>query len=222
MINSMIIPEGYEVIQSYKNGNIKVAHREPCLKCNGKGQIAYYAHIFAGVCYDCGGSGFVTVKEVIKTPENEAKDRAKAEAKAAKLAAERERKEQERREEEAKRAAELAEKRAISQHIGTVGDKIQFDAVLVYSARWEQPSFSGFGTTTYHRHILRDDAGNVYTWKTTNNLCTTQGADNYLVASQGDRVTVKGTIKAHGEYEGEKQTELTRVKTLSITKEGKQ
>lgn len=217
-MSNITIPDGYEVIHTYKNGNIKVAHREPCMKCNGKGQISYYAHIFAGVCYDCGGSGVVTIKELMKTPENEAKDRAKAEAKAAKLAAERERKEQERRDEDARREAELAEKRAISQHVGAVGDKIQITAILVYTARWEQPSFSGYGTVAQHRHIFKDDAGNVYTWKTTNSVYTTQGDNDYMVASQGDRVTLKGVIKAHSEYQGEKQTELTRCKAVDIQK----
>lgn len=216
-MSSIAVPEGYTLIHSYKNGNIKVARRERCFKCNGSGKIGYFAHIYGGECFECRGSGVVTVTEILKTPENEARDRAKAEAKAEQLRLEAEAKAQAEREAEAKRQAELDEKRAISQHVGAVGDKVQLELVLVYSARWEQASYSGYGSTTYHRHILRDDLGNVFTWKTTNTLNIEQADGSYLVAEQGDRVTLKGTIKAHGDYQGEKQTELTRCKTLSIT-----
>jgi hypothetical protein len=55
-----------------------------------------------------------------------------------------------------------------------------------------------------HINTLRHaPTGRCYVWKTGTVALTT-----------GDVLTIKGTIKAHGEYRGEPQTELTRCKVL--------
>ena len=55
-----------------------------------------------------------------------------------------------------------------------------------------------YGTTFLYRFV--DDAGNVFVWKAS-------GAYNVF-----DGVTIKGTVKDHSEYQGVKQTVLTRCK----------
>jgi hypothetical protein len=45
----------------------------------------------------------------------------------------------------------------------------------------------------------------VFTWKTLRGICM----------EYGENVEIKGTIKAHGEYKDEKQTELTRCKVTT-------
>lgn len=54
-----------------------------------------------------------------------------------------------------------------------------------------------------NQHTTFEDAqGHQFLWKT----------GSYIEAQEGDKVTLKGTIKAHSEYKGIKQTELTRCK----------
>ena len=50
-----------------------------------------------------------------------------------------------------------------------------------------------------HIHTMRDPAGNAIVWKTTSKRL-----------EPGETVSGKGTIKAHTEYKGEQQTEITR------------
>lgn len=65
-------------------------------------------------------------------------------------------------------------------------------------------SFDGlYGTTYIHKFI--DYNHNIFIWKT----------GGYVDADSGDVVTIKGVIKEHNEYRGEKQTILTRCKILN-------
>ena len=97
-------------------------------------------------------------------------------------------------------------KKAISQHVGQVGDKVEIKGLYVRSGSWEQKSFSGYGTDTMYIHTFKDTDGNVFTWKT----------QKYLDLNYGEPVIVKGTIKNHSEYKDEKQTELTRCKVVMV------
>lgn len=91
------------------------------------------------------------------------------------------------------------EKRRISEqtskHIGNVGERIVAEVSYVECVTsWE----TQFGTTRIYKIV--DVEGNVYTWKT----------GNYI--EEDELKTVKGTVKAHTEFRGTKQTELTRCK----------
>ena len=88
-------------------------------------------------------------------------------------------------------AARAAE-RGNSQHVGAVGERRDF--TLTVKA---VPSFdTAYGTM--YVHICRDDAGNVVIYK---------GKE---IAEKGQTITLKATIKAHGERGGEKQTIIAR------------
>ena len=189
-----------------------------CDRCGGKG---YYAigvlnmkPILSphdnGMCWKCFGTGKVHGKWIERTPEYQAKldakRQAKWEAEQAKLDAERaEREAKEKAEREAKEA-EIRALKAISQHVGHIGDKVEVKGTYVRSGSWEQRSFGGWGTDTMYVHTFKDADGNVFTWKTQKSLGL-----NY-----GDMVDVKGTIKNHSEYKDEKQTELTRCKVTAV------
>ena len=54
-------------------------------------------------------------------------------------------------------------------------------------------------------YLFKDNVGNIYKWNTT----------VYIKEDEGDQLKLKGTIKNHTEYDGEKQTELTRCKVIS-------
>jgi len=48
--------------------NAADAREIKCSSCNGKGKIAYYAHVDGGLCYTCDGEGFVTLSDATHTP----------------------------------------------------------------------------------------------------------------------------------------------------------
>lgn len=194
-----------------RNGSKHYEGEVVCDRCGGDGLYKWGAIIngapqYVGVCYKCAGAGKVYSKWIERTPEYQAKLDAKRQAKwaaieeAAKLERE-EREERERAEREAKEARIKAEK-AISQHVGTVGDKVEFKGSYVRTGSWEQKSFSGYGMETMYIHTFKDADGNVFTWKT----------QRGLAFEYGENVNVKGTVKEHTEYKDEKQTMLTRCK----------
>ncbi len=93
--------------------------------------------------------------------------------------------------EKVKKEAEAAKK---SEYVGEIGKRIEFKvASIVCVTSWE----TQWGLTKIFK--ITDEAGNVYTWKTSNWL-------------PDEITTIKGTVKEHKEYRGVKQTEFTRCK----------
>ena len=81
-----------------------------------------------------------------------------------------------------------------SKHIGNVGERLN---IFVKSCNVVTSWETEYGTTYIYKFIDVDN--NIYTWKTTKVF--------------GDNVTsLGGTVKAHNDYKGVKQTELTRCK----------
>lgn len=216
-----------ELIRIDRNGTKYYKGVTPCDRCGGVGVYFVGVHngqlipssVQHGVCFKCGGSGeqLTTWKEY--TPEymekltaQRAKRRAKWEAEHAEEIAEREREKQARLAEQAEqlRKQQEAEKReqerkALSQWVGEVGEKITTPAIMERSAWFDAPSFRGYGTDTIHVYTFR--VGNdAVVWKTS----------SCIEFQEGKRVTVTGTIKEHTEYKNEKQTQLKRVKVKEV------
>ena len=64
-------------------------------------------------------------------------------------------------------------------------------------------------------YTFTDADGNKFVWKTSAGFPLQDQPDGtQTVVHEGDTITIRGTVKAHGEYKGEKQTELTRVKKV--------
>lgn len=199
-----------KLIKIDRNGSKHYEGWTGCDRCGGSGIYTWGAVIngrpqYAGTCFKCEGRGKVLDKWIERTPEYQAKldakRAAKAEARRAEWAAERE---AARKAEEAEQARIQALK-AVSQHVGQAGEKVDFRATYVRSGSWEQKSFRGFGTDLVYCHTFKDEAGNVFTWK------TQKGVN----LEPGQLVQVKGTVKQHSEYKDEKQTELTRCKVIA-------
>ena len=98
-------------------------------------------------------------------------------------------------EKEIKRA-EKQKAKSTSTHIGNVGERItvevkNWDVLTSWSNEW--------GTTTMYEFITPN--GDVCIWKTSGYVDPTKKV-----------ATIKGTVKAHTEFNGVKQTELTRCK----------
>lgn len=215
------------LIRTDRNGTRYYEGMIPCDRCDGKGIYIIGvcngkpvpSWVDQGICFKCGGAGKVEGKWKEYTPEYAEKLEARRKAKAEKWQrehaeeianeqAERARKEAERlAKEESERVAREAEeqrireRKALSQYIGQVGEKIDTDAILEKNAWFDVPSFAGYGMDTMHIYTFRV-GDNAVIWKTAKGL----GIEN------GTRVHLNGTIKDHSEYDEEKQTVLTRCK----------
>lgn len=96
------------------------------------------------------------------------------------------------------RKAAFEAKKLTMAHVGTVGARMDFKGLTVVKVH----SFdSQFGTTFIN--IFEDASGNELVWKT--------GGSSFNV---GEVVSLKGTVKEHGERNGAKQTILSRCKVL--------
>lgn len=90
-------------------------------------------------------------------------------------------------------AKKKAEEDILSDYVGTIGDRVEVEVKSFQCVTsWE----TDYGITRIY--TFTDDAGNIYTWKTS----------NFVDEESANKI--KGTIKAHKEYRGVKQTELTR------------
>jgi len=103
---------------------------------------------------------------------------------------------------EAKQGAERETARAAaaatSQWIGTEGDRVELELTLTGRFEYE----TQYGVTYGHR--FTDAQGNVVVYK----------GSVRLDGERGDVLKLKGTIKAHDERDGIKQTLLARVKAI--------
>jgi hypothetical protein len=90
------------------------------------------------------------------------------------------------------------EQNAVSQHAGTVGERIEFTGTITFTTQ-----FQGAFGTVYVTGIC-DDAGNIFIQK-----------GKYL-GYKGERLIVTATVKEHGERDGVKQTIITRPKVASV------
>ena len=95
-----------------------------------------------------------------------------------------------------------------------------FELTLVNDYEYTGTSYSYYDNGERHIYTFRDADGNCYVWKTTNPLVTWEederGYEERVEAEVGGKVTLKATVKEHGEYRGIKQTVLTRAKVISI------
>jgi len=100
----------------------------------------------------------------------------------------------------AERAAERAAQAAVSQHVGTIGDRRDFILTVAF--------VTGFNTAFGFMNVIgmRDEQGNLYIYKGSAMIYNAERKD----AAKGDTLTFKATIKEHGEREGVKQTILSR------------
>lgn len=86
-------------------------------------------------------------------------------------------------------------------YYGNVGDKINLDVTYVGYNSWEN-NYGYYGGVTFLYTFEMD--GHTFIWKTSKFMCDE--------INEGDTITISGTIKEHSEYNGIKQTVLTRCK----------
>ena len=98
--------------------------------------------------------------------------------------------------------------------------RADFELTLVNDYEYEGMSYSYYDNGTRHIYTFNDGNGNCYVWRTSNSLGMwsedEDGYEQWVEAEIGGKVTLKATVKEHGEYKGVKQTVLTRAKVLGI------
>ena len=87
-----------------------------------------------------------------------------------------------------------------SEHVGKVGERIEFVAKSVRPLYTKSGSYSYYNSYESTVYELIDENGNVIIWSTSN------------VVEENDRIIA--TIVSHGEYRGVKQTKVSRGKIL--------
>ena len=202
-----------ELIKIDRNGSKHYRGMIPCDRCGGVGGADAWKYT-GWTCYKCGGERMIEATWIERTPEYQAKLDAKREArrKAAEEQFEKEKAERLAKikaEEERKRAEEerIKAEKAISQYVGTEGEKIQINVVYEFTASFEVRDPFGRPETRYI-HSFKDEAGDKLVWKT-----GTYPAWVFDL-EKGDKIEIKGTVKAHSEYREEKQTSLIRCKAV--------
>lgn len=89
----------------------------------------------------------------------------------------------------------MAEKSAIhSNHVGIINNRMLFELTLKNCVSYQ----GGYGTV--YKYIFSDDASNIIFWN----------ASSSQLLSIGKKYIVRGTVKAHTEYKGVKQTQINR------------
>jgi len=88
----------------------------------------------------------------------------------------------------------IKEEHPESHHIGSIGERLTFKVNEIVCLT---SYYTEYGLNYFYRIV--DGDGNIYVWSTSKCL-------------DGDYTTVIGTVKKHDEYNGEKQTVLTRCK----------
>lgn len=102
--------------------------------------------------------------------------------------------------------AERKAQNAQIEYYGNIGDKIEVEVTGKVVGSYEQ-SFSYYSCETVLIYEFRDSANHVFIWKS---------ASNFKLDENGQfKGKIKGTIKAHNEYNRTKQTILTRVKAVA-------
>ena len=108
-----------------------------------------------------------------------------------------------------------------SEWVAEPKQRIDVELTLVRDYCYERPAYS-YGWETAHIYTLADAEGNCFVWKTANPMKVERWDGDDLVeetyAEPGDKVTMRATVKEHGEYRGVKQTVITRPKVKGVEK----
>ena len=110
-----------------------------------------------------------------------------------------------------------------SEWVAEPKQRIDLELTLVRDYSYERKTYrSNYYTETAHIYTLADADGNCYVWKTANPMKAERWEGDDLIeetyAEPGDKVTMRATVKEHGEYRGVKQTVITRPKVKEVEK----
>lgn len=87
-------------------------------------------------------------------------------------------------------------------HVGEVGVRSEFNVIVLRVTDFGRPSFQGYGVETVYVVTMMDLA---------TQACLVS-LSTAFTASEGDKLRIKATVKKHGEYNGQAQTIIQRIK----------
>lgn len=94
--------------------------------------------------------------------------------------------------------------------------RVEIKVKLVGEYQYDRQKYAGYGYETVSIYKMVDDDDTIYVWKTTSWL-----AYNDEPINRGSVIVIAASIKGQSEYNGEMQTELTRVKVKEVIEMGK-
>lgn len=95
-----------------------------------------------------------------------------------------------------------------SKHVGDVGDKVEFTGTVVNVHTFDKTPMGYWDSATGHKTTIKVGDDIFMYW----GMAKVERSDGEGYAQKGETVTFKATIKAHGEYKGQKQTTISRPK----------
>ena len=110
----------------------------------------------------------------------------------------------------------VEEQKARSAFLGLENERREFKLHVDKMVEIEVPKFNYYDSGIMRIFLMRDQDGNRVVYKTKSAWYITLQDGICSFVHEGDDITIKGTIKAHTEYKGEKQTIIQRAKVLSI------
>lgn len=94
-----------------------------------------------------------------------------------------------------------------TKFVGNVGDKIELKVKYVGHGAWFETQFGSMAHFNFE-----DEEGNIYDWCTSGFPHIGKHSDSQNLCDEGEFYSMKATIKNHNEYNGRKQTVITRPK----------
>ena len=94
--------------------------------------------------------------------------------------------------------------------------RVDMKVKLVGEYQYDRKKYASYGYETVSIYKMTDESDKVYVWKTTSWL-----AYNDEPINRGSVIVIAATVKGKSEYNGETQTELTRVKVKEVIEMGK-
>ena len=117
---------------------------------------------------------------------------------------------------DAKREADKNAQNATLEHVGVVGERMQFELKVVAVIEFDRPKFHYYDSGVGHITIMEDDAGNKVVYM--NSLGEKLDNNGYMPAEKGDTVLFMAKVKEHGVRDGAKQTIVQRPTKIVVIK----
>lgn len=104
-----------------------------------------------------------------------------------------------------------------SEHVGEIKSRIERVVTYIGESSYECEAYT-YGYETVYVYKFVDEEENLLVWKTTAILgywfVNDKGRDDWKGFKPGNTFKLRGTVKAHEEYRGNKQTVLSRCKVI--------
>ena len=106
-------------------------------------------------------------------------------------------------------------------YIAAIGSKVTAEVTMVNIFEYQDYKFSYYGASRYI-YTMQDADGNILVYKSGAYLTYKTGEKNQygdpveIGIRRGDKISISGTVKDHGEYKGTKQTVLQRVRVKAL------